>query len=57
MTSHTEKENTMFKLSLPVQRFVVGCIMLMILIIGLDVLCNAFWSWQDTALDMIYHLQ
>jgi hypothetical protein len=47
----------MFKISYPVQRFVIGCILLMIVIIGLDALCDNLWAWQDTVLDMIYNLQ
>lgn len=49
------KGNTMFKISLPVQRFVIGCILLMILIIGADYICDALWTWQDTTLNTIYN--
>lgn len=43
----------MFKLSLPVQRFVIASIILMILIIGADALADQLWIWQDQALNMI----
>lgn len=44
----------MFKLSLPVQRFVIGCVLLMILVIIGNHICNGLWAWQDTMLNMIY---
>lgn len=44
----------MFKLSLPVQRFVIGCILLMILIIIGNAACNVLWDWQSTTLNVIY---
>jgi len=45
----------MFKLSLPVQRFVIGCIFLMIVIIGINAYCNMLWDWQSVTLDIIYN--
>jgi len=45
----------MFKISLPVQRFVIGCIFLMILIIGFNAVMNGMWDWLDEVQDILYH--
>lgn len=44
----------MFKISLPVQRFVIGCVILMILIIGANALLDSLWNWQDHILNTIF---
>lgn len=54
MKPHTLKGNTMFKLSLPVQRFVIGCILVMIIIIIGNAFLNDLWAWQSITLDTIY---
>jgi hypothetical protein len=46
----------MFKISLPVQRFVIGCIILMLIVMGADVLMNEMWSWNDLVQNTMYHL-
>ena len=43
----------MFKLSLPVQRFVIGCIILMFIIVGINALLDQLWILQDQALNVI----
>jgi hypothetical protein len=47
----------MFKISLPVQRFVVGSILLMIVIIVTNAILNEAWIWQDNILNLLYNLQ
>ena len=46
----------MFKLSLPVQRFVFGCILLMFVIIGMNAVLNGLWDWSDQIQDIIFDL-
>jgi hypothetical protein len=43
----------MFKISYPVRRFVIGCILLMILVIGADALGDVLWTWNDQFQDII----
>lgn len=45
----------MFKISLPVQRFVIACIILMIIIIGFDAFANDMWNWNNTIQNLLYH--
>lgn len=44
----------MFTLSLPVQRFVIGCIIMMILIILGSALMDQLWYFTDAAQNMIF---
>ena len=43
----------MFKLSLSTQRFIIGCILVMMLIIIGNVTLDGLWSWSDQMQDMI----
>ena len=43
----------MFNISLPVQRFVIGAVILMILIIIGNESLNYFWTFSDHAQDVI----
>lgn len=43
----------MFKISLPVQRFVIGCLLLMIIIIIGNDFLNDCWAFSDHAQDVI----
>jgi len=42
----------MFKLSLPVQRFVALCIFMMVIITIADVNSDTFWNWYENAADI-----